>query len=84
MVQQTSMIGAILGPGSGTNAKLDKIAALIDWPRLVPLLSGVRNATTGAPPFVPLGMLKAVYLQAMYDLPDPGPEDDDTPSKEPL
>lgn len=75
MAQQMSMIDAMLGPGLGSNAKLDRIDALIDWSRLEPLLAGVRDAAAGRPPFDRLSMLKALYLQALYDLSDPGLEE---------
>lgn len=75
MAQQMSMIEAMLGPGLGSNAKLDRIDALIDWSRLEPLLAGIRDAAAGRPPFDRLSMLKALYLQALYDLSDPGLEE---------
>jgi IS5 family transposase len=49
--------------------------ALIDWSRLERLLAGLRTGETGRPPYPPLAMLKALYLQALYDLSDPGLEE---------
>lgn len=70
-----SMIDAMLGPGLGSNAKLERIDALIDWSRLEPLVAGIRDGVAGRPPFARLSMLKALYLQALYDLSDPGLEE---------
>jgi transposase, IS5 family len=76
MPRQLSMADALADPRLGAaNAKLMKIEALIDWERLRPLLAGVRSAETGRPPYAVLGMLKALYLQALYDLSDPGLEE---------
>ena len=75
MARQISMVEALVSPRLGKNDKLDKIEALIDWSSLIPLLKGLRGAPTGRPPFPPLAMLKAVYLQALYDLSDPGLEE---------
>lgn len=73
--QQLSLVDALLDPRLGRNEKLGRIAALIDWGRLEELLRGVREGTTGRPPYAPLAMLKAIYLQALYDLSDPGLEE---------
>lgn len=75
MSDQMSFVEALLDPRLGSNAKLAKIEGLIDWQRLQPLLAGVRSGETGRPPYPPLSMLKAIYLQALYDLSDPGLEE---------
>ena len=75
MGDQRSMVEALMDPRLGTNARLSRIDGLIDWRRLEPLLSGVRNGETGRPPYPALSMLKALYLQALYDLSDPGLEE---------
>jgi len=75
MVRQLSLVDALADPRLGTNAKLMKIDELIDWERLQPLLAGVRSAETGRPPYGALCMVKALYLQALYDLSDPGLEE---------
>jgi IS5 family transposase len=75
MPQQLSLADAFADPRLGTNAKLMKIDALIDWERLLPLLAAVRSAETGRPPYLALRMLKALYLQALYALSDPGMEE---------
>lgn len=65
---------AFADPRLGTNETLDRIGSLIDWSPLEGLAREVRSGVTGRPPYAPLAMLKALYLQAMYDLSDPGLE----------
>jgi len=65
---------AFADPRLGTNAVLDRIDALVDWSALGALAGELRLGQTGRPPYAPLAMLKALYLQAMYDLSDPGLE----------
>lgn len=75
MSDQMSLAEAFLDPRLGANAKLARIDGLIDWGRLAPLAGKLRQAETGRPPYAPLAMLKALYLQALYDLSDPGLEE---------
>ncbi len=75
MSRQLSLADALVDPRLGSNDKLSRIDALIDWSRLEGLLSGLRSGETGRPPYAPLAMLKALYLQALYDLSDPGLEE---------
>ena len=75
MAEQLSLVDALTDPRLGSNAKLTQIDELIDWRRLEPLLAGIRSAETGRPPYIALRMLKAIYLQALYDLSDPGLEE---------
>ncbi len=72
MAQQGSLVDALIDPRLGSNAKLAGIDRLIDWERLAPLVSRWR---TGRPPYPPLAMVKALYLQALYGLSDPGLEE---------
>jgi IS5 family transposase len=65
---------ALADPRLGSNETLDRIAALVDWGALEPLAREVRPGGSGRPPYDPSAMLKALYLQAMYDLSDPGLE----------
>lgn len=58
----------------GSNETLERIDQLVDWSALEGLAREVRRGQTGRPPYAPLAMLKALYLQAMYDLSDPGLE----------
>jgi IS5 family transposase len=75
MSRQLSLADALVDARLGSNEKLERIDGLIDWSRLEALLSGLRAGETGRPPYPPLSMLKALYLQALYDLSDPGLED---------
>jgi transposase, IS5 family len=65
---------AFVDPRLGANDKLARIEALIDWSALERRLGGLRAAPTGRRPYPPLKMLKALYLQALYQLSDPGLE----------
>ena len=75
MSGQLSFADAVVDPRLGSNAKLERIDALIDWSALAPVVGLVRTGETGRPPYDPLAMLKALYLQALYDLSDPGLEE---------
>lgn len=75
MSVQGSLVEALMDPRLGTNARLSRIDALIDWTQFDRLLSGLRSKETGRPPYPALSMLKALYLQALYDLSDPGLEE---------
>jgi IS5 family transposase len=75
MAQQLSLAEAFAHPRLGSNAKLRRIEEAIDWKALEPLLAGVRSSETGRRPYPALTMLKAIYLQALYDLSDPGLEE---------
>jgi IS5 family transposase len=74
MSRQLSLADAFVDQRLGSNEKLERIDGLIDWSRLEGLLSGLRTGETGRPPYPALKMLKALYLQALYDLSDPGLE----------
>lgn len=65
---------AFADPRLGSNETLDRMSSLIDWAGLEGLALEVRPGVAGRPPYAPLSMLKALYLQAMYDLSDPGLE----------
>ena len=72
---QLGFAEAFLSAGLGSNRKLDRLDGLIDWSPLERLASQVRTGHRGRPPYAPLSMLKALYLQALYDLSDPGLEE---------
>jgi len=72
---QLGFAEAFVSPGLGTNRKLDRLDGMIDWAPLERLASQVRKGHRGRPPYAPLSMLKALYLQALYDLSDPGLEE---------
>jgi IS5 family transposase len=61
--------------GLGSNARLEKIAGLVDWSRFEQLLSRVRPGESGRPPYRAIGMFKALLLQQWYGLSDPGLEE---------
>lgn len=65
---------AFADPRLGENQTLERIGSLVDWSRLEDLAREVRPGVVGRAPYDPLAMLKALYLQAMYDLSDPGLE----------
>ena len=71
MAGQMSFAEAIANPRLGENKKLAEIDAMIDWAALKAALAGLRDASTGRPGYSALPMLKALYLQALYDLSDP-------------
>lgn len=75
MTGQLGFAEAFIDPRLGTNERLARIHALIDWAPLQALVSGLRTGDIGRPPYPALPMLKALYLQAMYDLSDPGLEE---------
>jgi len=73
--EQMGLVEAFLDPKLGANRKLERLNALIDWAPLERVARRLRRGTTGRPPYAPLAMLKALYLQALYDLSDPGLEE---------
>lgn len=75
MVEQRSLVDALIDPRLGSNAKLAGIERLVDWSQLEPLVSSPRPGRTGRPPHAAPAMLKALYLQALHDLPDPDLEE---------
>jgi transposase, IS5 family len=75
MAGQLSFADAFLDGRLGTNAKLAQIDQLIDWSLLASIVKPIRSGETGRPPYDPLCMVKALYLQALYDLSDPGLEE---------
>jgi len=74
MAKTRGFAEAFVDPRLGTNETLGRIDALVDWSVLEPLAQKVRPGHTGRPPYAAMGMLKALFLQAMYDLSDPGLE----------
>jgi len=74
-MKQMGLAEAFADPRLGRNERLAKIAALIDWSRLARFAKKARKGETGRPPYDALSMLKALYLQALYDLSDPGLEE---------
>jgi IS5 family transposase len=75
MAKQLGFAGAFADARLGSNKKLEEIDRLIDWSALEPLAQRIRPGTQGRPPFDALAMLKALYLQRLYDLSDPALEE---------
>jgi IS5 family transposase len=75
MREQLGFADAFADARLGSNRKLSEIDELIDWSVLERLVRQMRPGTQGRPPFAALAMLKALYLQPLYDLSDPGLEE---------
>lgn len=72
---QLGFAEAFVSSGLGRNAKLERLAGTIEWGPVARLARDMRGPCTGRPPYDPLSMLKALLLQAFYDLSDPGLEE---------
>jgi transposase, IS5 family len=75
MSKQLGFAEALVDARLGANGKLEEIDRLIEWSALESLAVDVRPGIGGRPPFPGLAMLKALYLQRLYDLSDPGLEE---------
>ena len=75
MSEQASFVDALLPEGFGRNARLERIASLLDWRRIEALVAGLRPGEAGRPPYRPLMMVRALLLQQWYGLSDPGLEE---------
>lgn len=71
---QLSLAEALVGGGKG-GARLERIAALLDWSDLDRVMGGLRSASTGRPAYPPLVMLKSLLLAQWYGLSDADLED---------
>ncbi len=74
-MRQASLIEALIDPRLGSNERLSRIDALIDWSPINAIVCKLRDGSQGRPPYNALVMTKALYLQALYDLSDPGLEE---------
>jgi IS5 family transposase len=73
--RQLRLAEALVSGGKG-GARLERIAALLDWDGLEAVLGGLRAAPTGRPGYPPLAMPRALLLLARwYGLSDPELED---------
>lgn len=72
---QPSFVEAWLPEGLGANARLERLSDLVKWDRFEKLLVGVRHDGPGRPGYPALVMLKALLLQSLYGLSDPGLEE---------
>ena len=73
-MRQASLIDALIDPRLGSNERLSRIDGLIDWSPIEMIVRKLRSGAQGRPPYDALMMVKALYLQALYDLSDPGLE----------
>ena len=71
---QGNLAEGLIGPNVGSNATLDRIAALLNWQPLEAVLADIYAAPTGRPSY-PVGLLlRALLLQAWHTLSDPAAE----------
>ena len=73
--RQLGFADAFLDPRMLAAGKLAGIAEVIDWGPIDALADGLRPHDLGRPPYLGAAMLRALYLQALYDLSDPGLEE---------
>ncbi len=74
-MDQRGFAEAFLPAGFGRNARLERIAELLDWMPIEQLVRQVRPGVTGRPPYRALAMFRALLLQQWYGLSDPGLEE---------
>lgn len=55
----------------GSNERLERIGALLDWAELSRVLSDVYASNTGRPSYAPIILFKVLLLQGWYGLSDP-------------
>lgn len=73
--RQLSLAEALLDPRLGSNARLEAIDASIDWGPIEELAATVHPGERGRPPYPARSMIRALYLQMLYGLSDPGLEE---------
>lgn len=69
-VGQASLVEALLPAAFGSNRRLERIGAQVEWAPIEVLLQPLRRAPTGRPAYLPLVQLKALLLQQWYRLSD--------------
>lgn len=72
---QLGFADAFVDPRMRSAGKLAGIAEAIDWAPVDRLADALRSDGMGRPPYPGSAMLRALYLQALYDLSDPGLEE---------
>ncbi len=65
---QVSLVEALLPAAYGSNQRLGRIKAQVDWQPIEALLQPMRSAPTGRPAYPPLVQLKALLLQHLRGL----------------
>ncbi len=73
--EQLSLAEALMDRRLGSNARLEAIAKVIDWSQLDRLAEQVHVSQTGRRPYRAGVMIRALYLQILYGLSDPGLEE---------
>lgn len=73
--RQLGLAEAFLDPRMLAAGKLAGLAEVIDWGPIDAMGEGLRGSELGRPPYAEAAMLRALYLQALYDLSDPGLEE---------
>lgn len=74
-MDQRGFAESFLPAGFGRNARLERIAGVLDWAPIEALVKRVRPGGVGRPPYRCLVMVKALLLQQWYALSDPGLEE---------
>lgn len=69
--RQLGFAEAFLDPRMFAAGKLAGLAEVIDWEPIDRLAETLRESGVGRPPYAAAGMLRSLYLQALYDLSDP-------------
>ena len=72
---QLSLADGVVHGLAGSNARLDRIDGLLDWPAFESRLAVIYSARRGRPSYPPLTMFKSLLLQQWYGLSDPGLEE---------
>ena len=70
-----SFLDGWLPEGLGSNARLERLAGLVKWYRFEKLLARARDGGPGRPGYPALLMFRALLLQSLYGLSDPGLEE---------
>lgn len=65
----------VVGDDLGRNERLERIHASIDWDRVGGIVEGLHSSGEGRKAYPPLLMMKAMLLQHLHDLGDPGLEE---------
>jgi IS5 family transposase len=73
--RQISLAEGFLDPRMGVRGTLKRVLEVIDWTPLEALALRVRSGDWGRPGYTALALLKALYLQALYNLSDPAMEE---------
>jgi IS5 family transposase len=72
---QLSLAEALVRPSGKGKARLERIAALLDWSALQAELAGLRAAPKGRPAYPPIVMFRVLLLAQWYGLSDPEMEE---------